>query len=642
MAAAFPDATVYVHEKGARHLVDPTKLVDQRGDGLRRPARLALRAAHADRRERVHVLEDGDEIAGVGRTARSRPSTRPGTPSTTSRCTTPRAGLLFAGDAVGVRLPDVGILRPATPPPDFDLDQAIALAAEVRRPPPVRRRPRPLRARPRPARHPRGGRGDPAPLGRGGRGGLAGGRRHRRGPRRGVRPVELDGVDPERRGSARDAQRHPLQRRRLPPLARHATPVGAAVAPRRRTTRMTFGCSMIEVTATPTAIVPAGRAVNGDRYSGAANCAPTARRNSPCPKPSSSPPPAAPIGRANKGSLVDVPPRRPDRHHRQGRARQGPAARPARRSRTSSSAAASRPARRATTSPASPPSSPASTTCPASPSTATARRRCRRSAWPPTPSRPARATCSSPPASRPSAATCTASPTAARTTRSSPTPRPARAERTGGADVVGAADGPARHLHRHGPDRRERPAQAENVGREEMDEFAALSQQRAVANQENGFFEREITPVTTPDGTVVTKDDGPRAGTTVEKLAELKPVFRPDGEVTAGNACPLNDGAAAVIVMSDTKAARAGHHAAGPHRVVRRVRPQPRDHGPRPDRGLPPGAGPGRHDHRRHRPRRDQRGVRRPGHPVGQAPRHPVGQAQRQRRRHRPRATRSA
>jgi acetyl-CoA C-acetyltransferase len=99
---------------------------------------------------------------------------------------------------------------------------------------------------------------------------------------------------------------------------------------------------------------------------------------------------------------------------------------------------------------------------------------------------------------------------------------------------------------------------AENVGRREMDEFAALSQQRAVESQKNGFFEREITPVTLPDGTVVTKDDGPREGTTVEKLSELKPVFRPDGEVTAGNACPLNDGAAAVIVMSDDRAAELG------------------------------------------------------------------------------------
>src|SRR5436190_12285539 len=99
---------------------------------------------------------------------------------------------------------------------------------------------------------------------------------------------------------------------------------------------------------------------------------------------------------------------------------------------------------------------------------------------------------------------------------------------------------------------------AENVGRQEMDEFAARSQQLAVESQHSGYFEREIIPVTLPDGTLVSKDDGPREGTTVEKLAELKPVFRPDGEVTAGNACPLNDGAAAVIVMSDTKANELG------------------------------------------------------------------------------------
>ena len=117
--------------------------------------------------------------------------------------------------------------------------------------------------------------------------------------------------------------------------------------------------------------------------------------------------------------------------------------------------------------------------------------------------------------------------------------------------LVDAARGPARHLHRHGPDRRER-ALKENVCPADMDEFAARSQQLASANQENGYWDGEITPITTPSGTVVSKDDGPRAGTTVEKLAELKPVFRPDGEITAGNACPLNDGAAAVIVMSDT------------------------------------------------------------------------------------------
>ena len=104
----------------------------------------------------------------------------------------------------------------------------------------------------------------------------------------------------------------------------------------------------------------------------------------------------------------------------------------------------------------------------------------------------------------------------------------------------------------------ENVAEYSNVTREEMDEFAALSQQRAVESQENGFFEREITPVTRPDGQVVATDDGPRPGTTVEKLATLLPVFRPDGRITAGNACPLNDGAAAVAVMSEERANQLG------------------------------------------------------------------------------------
>jgi len=98
----------------------------------------------------------------------------------------------------------------------------------------------------------------------------------------------------------------------------------------------------------------------------------------------------------------------------------------------------------------------------------------------------------------------------------------------------------------------------EHVSRADMDWFAAQSQQRAVAAQQNGFFEGEISPLLLADGTEIRTDDGPRPGTTVERLAELKPVFRPDGEITAGNSCPLNDGAAAVIVMSDTKAAELG------------------------------------------------------------------------------------
>ncbi len=104
----------------------------------------------------------------------------------------------------------------------------------------------------------------------------------------------------------------------------------------------------------------------------------------------------------------------------------------------------------------------------------------------------------------------------------------------------------------------ENVAEKFNVSREEQDAFAKLSQDRAVAAQENGVFEREITPVTKEDGTVVSKDDGPRPGTTLERLAELQPAFKEGGTVTAGNACPLNDGAAAVMVMSATMANRLG------------------------------------------------------------------------------------
>jgi acetyl-CoA C-acetyltransferase len=96
------------------------------------------------------------------------------------------------------------------------------------------------------------------------------------------------------------------------------------------------------------------------------------------------------------------------------------------------------------------------------------------------------------------------------------------------------------------------------VTRADMDAFATLSQQRAVAAQAAGVFDVEISPITKDDGTVVGTDDGPRPGTTVEKLAELKPSFREDGRVTAGNSCPLNDGAAAVLITSRQKADELG------------------------------------------------------------------------------------
>ena len=193
----------------------------------------------------------------------------------------------------------------------------------------------------------------------------------------------------------------------------------------------------------------------------------------------------------------------------------------------------------------------------------------------------------------PSAATAPGPATPRRTTSSS---RPASARpsaRSAAAPTWTPPAGPARHLHRHGPDGRERRRSTTGVTREEMDECGKRSQDRAVANVENGFFAEEITPVTLPDGTVVSTDDGPRAGATLEGLANLKPVFRPDGTVTAGNACPLNDGAAAVLVMSDTQGRGARPHAARPHRVVGRHRAQPGDHGPRADRGQPAGAAPG-------------------------------------------------
>jgi acetyl-CoA C-acetyltransferase len=101
-------------------------------------------------------------------------------------------------------------------------------------------------------------------------------------------------------------------------------------------------------------------------------------------------------------------------------------------------------------------------------------------------------------------------------------------------------------------------AQSRGISRRELDEFGVRSQNLAEAAIKAGFWQREITPVSLPDGTVVSADDGPRPGVTLEGVSELKPVFRPDGLVTAGNCCPLNDGAAAVIVMSDAKAAELG------------------------------------------------------------------------------------
>ena len=104
----------------------------------------------------------------------------------------------------------------------------------------------------------------------------------------------------------------------------------------------------------------------------------------------------------------------------------------------------------------------------------------------------------------------------------------------------------------------ENVAEKFNISRERMDEFAKRSQDLAVEAQKNGFFDREITPVALPDGRSADVDDGPRANTTIEKLASLEPVFKPGGTVTAGNSCPLNDGAAAVLVMDEARARSLG------------------------------------------------------------------------------------
>lgn len=104
----------------------------------------------------------------------------------------------------------------------------------------------------------------------------------------------------------------------------------------------------------------------------------------------------------------------------------------------------------------------------------------------------------------------------------------------------------------------ENVAKRHGISRERQDEFAKRSQDRAVEAQKNGFFDWEIAPIEVPDGRVISADDGPRPNTTLEKLSELPPVFDPEGTVTAGNSCPLNDGSAAVLVMSDERAAELG------------------------------------------------------------------------------------
>ena len=174
----------------------------------------------------------------------------------------------------------------------------------------------------------------------------------------------------------------------------------------------------------------------------------------------------------------------------------------------------------------------------------------------------------------------------------------------------------------------ENVAQYEGVTRQEQDEFAAESQQRAETAQKAGVFDREITPVTTPSGRIVSQDDSPRWGTTIEKLANLKPILTDQmgdkASITAGNACPLNDGAAAIIVMSETRAKDLNIQPLARNRVHRHFSHQPRNHGPWTYRSQPTSTTPSRAFGPRHRPHRTQRSVCSPGDSINARTRNPT------------------
>ena len=258
----------------------------------------------------------------------------------------------------------------------------------------------------------------------------------------------------------------------------------------------------------------------------------------------------------------------------------------------------------------------------ARPSRATAPPASSRSARPPTPSWPARATPTSPPAWSGSRATTSAVEGARRRTR------------TRGSRARTATPTPT---SRWATPPRTWPS-ATRSARADMDKYAQRSQELAVQSQESGYFDREIVPVTLPDGTVVAKDDGPRASSTLEKLSELEPAFKEDGKVTAGNSCPLNDGAAAVLVMSDTKANELGLKPRARIIAVGHRRERARVHGRRADLGDQEGPRASRHDDRRRRHGRAERGVRRPGDPDHGRVQHPAREDEPARRRDRPRA----
>ena len=174
----------------------------------------------------------------------------------------------------------------------------------------------------------------------------------------------------------------------------------------------------------------------------------------------------------------------------------------------------------------------------------------------------------------------------------------------------------ARRLHGDGPDRRERRAASGMSPAEEMDEFAVRSQNRDEKAAANGFWAREITPVTLPDGTVIDHDDGPRPGTTAEALAGLDAGVPARRTGDRRQRCPLNDGAAAVVIMSDTRAAELGLTPLARIVATGVSALSPEIMGLGPVEATRQALRARRHEHRRHRPGRDQRGVRRAGHPA--------------------------
>ena len=174
------------------------------------------------------------------------------------------------------------------------------------------------------------------------------------------------------------------------------------------------------------------------------------------------------------------------------------------------------------------------------------------------------------------------------------------------------------------------------VSRADMDKFAQRSQELAVASQESGFFDREIAPVSSKTAPRWPRTTARGPSSTLEKLSELPEAFEGGGGVTAGNSCPLNDGAAAVLLMSDTKAKELGLTPRARIVTRRHLRQRARVHGRGPDRRDQEGAGARRNDDRRRRRGRAQRGVRRPGDPDHGRVRHPAREAQHPRRRDRP------